>query len=125
MPSKRRRPSNLKTSSSESSINASPCVTIDSGNYLIKTPNGGGNNGINYFGNDFSTSANVLNNNLGNNKLTTKEQQQLDRNLFLSGLTKDQLKIECRKRGQKITGTKNELVLKKITKFKKKNGISI
>lgn len=42
--------------------------------------------------------------------LTLKEQQQLDRNAYLSTLTKDQLKIECRKRGQKNTGTKAELV---------------
>lgn len=42
--------------------------------------------------------------------LTTKQKQQLDRNNYLSTLTKDQLKIECRKRGQKVTGTKIELV---------------
>lgn len=42
--------------------------------------------------------------------LTLKEQQQLDRNAYLSTLTKEQLKIECRKRGQKNTGTKAELV---------------
>lgn len=42
--------------------------------------------------------------------LTLKEQQQLDRNAYLSTLTKDQLKVECRKRGQKNTGTKAELV---------------
>lgn len=41
---------------------------------------------------------------------TVKQQQQLDRNAFLLTLTKDQLKIECRKRGQKTTGTKTELV---------------
>lgn len=41
---------------------------------------------------------------------TPKQQQQLDRNAFLLTLTKDQLKLECRKRGQKTTGTKTELV---------------
>lgn len=41
---------------------------------------------------------------------TAKQQQQLDRNAFLLTLTKDQLKVECRKRGQKTTGTKTELV---------------
>lgn len=41
---------------------------------------------------------------------TAKQQQQLDRNAFLLTLTKDQLKAECRKRGQKTTGTKTELV---------------
>lgn len=41
---------------------------------------------------------------------TLKQQQQLDRNAFLLTLTKDQLKVECRKRGQKSTGTKAELV---------------
>lgn len=45
--------------------------------------------------------------------LTVKEQQQLDRNAYLSTLTKDQLRVECRKRGQKNTGTKAELVAKK------------
>lgn len=40
----------------------------------------------------------------------SKQQQQLDRNNYLSSLTKDQLKIECRKRGQKTTGNKTELV---------------
>lgn len=41
---------------------------------------------------------------------TLKQQQQLDRNAYLLTLTKDQLKVECRKRGQKSTGTKAELV---------------
>lgn len=41
---------------------------------------------------------------------TPKQQQQLDRNAFLLTLTKDQLKVECRKRGQKTTGTKTDLV---------------
>lgn len=41
---------------------------------------------------------------------TAKQQQQLDRNAFLLTLTKEQLKVECRKRGQKTTGTKTELV---------------
>lgn len=41
----------------------------------------------------------------------SKQQQQLDRNNYLSSLTKDQLKVECRKRGQKTTGNKTELVL--------------
>lgn len=43
---------------------------------------------------------------------TAKQQQQLDRNAFLLTLTKDQLKVECRKRGQKTTGTKTELVFR-------------
>lgn len=46
----------------------------------------------------------------GNITFTPKQQQQLDRNAFLLTLTKDQLKVECRKRGQKTTGTKTELV---------------
>lgn len=41
---------------------------------------------------------------------TAKQQQQLDRNAFLLTLNKEQLKVECRKRGQKTTGTKTELV---------------
>lgn len=47
----------------------------------------------------------------------SKEQQQLDRNNYLSSLTKDQLKVECRKRGQKTTGNKTELVLILLTVF--------
>lgn len=46
----------------------------------------------------------------GPTTLTLKEQQQLDRNAYLSALTKEQLKVECRKRGQKNTGNKAELV---------------
>lgn len=45
--------------------------------------------------------------------LTLKQQQQLERNQFLTGLTKDQLRVECRKRGQKNTGNKSELVYKR------------
>lgn len=45
-------------------------------------------------------------------QLTLKQQQQLDRNAYLSTLTKYQLQIECRKRGQKTNGTKAELVFK-------------
>lgn len=44
----------------------------------------------------------------------SKQQQQLDRNNYLSSLTKDQLKVECRKRGQKTTGNKTELVLNSL-----------
>lgn len=43
-------------------------------------------------------------------QLTLKQQQQLDRNAYLSTLTKYQLQVECRKRGQKTNGTKAELV---------------
>lgn len=46
-----------------------------------------------------------------NGSALSKQQQQLDRNNYLSSLTKDQLKVECRKRGQKTTGNKTELVL--------------
>jgi hypothetical protein len=42
--------------------------------------------------------------------LTTKQKQQLQRNEYLEGLTKEQLKIEAKRRGQKLTGTKSELV---------------
>lgn len=42
--------------------------------------------------------------------LTAKQQQQLERNNYLTSLTKDQLKVECRKRGQKINGNKTDLV---------------
>lgn len=46
--------------------------------------------------------------------LTEKQQQQIERNNYLMSLTKDQLKTECRKRGQKTSGTKTELVFHKI-----------
>lgn len=42
--------------------------------------------------------------------LTAKQQQQLERNNYLTSLTKDQLRVECRKRGQKINGNKTDLV---------------
>lgn len=47
--------------------------------------------------------------------LTAKQQQQLERNNYLTSLTKDQLKVECRKRGQKINGNKTDLVYICIT----------
>jgi len=43
--------------------------------------------------------------------LTAKQKQQVQRNEFLESLTKEQLKIEAKRRGQKTTGTKSELVL--------------
>lgn len=43
--------------------------------------------------------------------LTVRQKQQLQRNEFLEGLTKEQLKIEAKRRGQKTSGTKSELVL--------------
>lgn len=42
--------------------------------------------------------------------LTQKQQQQLDKNEWLIGQTKEQLRRECRKRGQKNSGNKTELV---------------
>lgn len=42
--------------------------------------------------------------------LTAKQEQQLKWNNYLATLNKDQLKIECRKRGSKTSGTKTELV---------------
>lgn len=43
--------------------------------------------------------------------LTAKQKQQLQRNEYLESLTKEQLKIEAKRRGQKTAGTKTELVL--------------
>lgn len=43
--------------------------------------------------------------------LTAKQKQQLQRNEFLESLTKEQLKTEAKRRGQKTVGTKIELVL--------------
>lgn len=42
--------------------------------------------------------------------LTAKQKQQLQRNEFLESLTKEQLKSEAKRRGQKTAGTKTELV---------------
>lgn len=42
--------------------------------------------------------------------LSNKQKQHLQRNEFLESLTKEQLKIEAKRRGQKTTGTKIELV---------------
>jgi hypothetical protein len=42
--------------------------------------------------------------------LTAKQKQQIQRNEFLESLTKEQLKIEAKRRGQKTAGTKTELV---------------
>lgn len=46
--------------------------------------------------------------------LTAKQKQQLQRNEYLEQLTKEQLKIEAKRRGQKTSGTKSELVLTKF-----------
>lgn len=43
--------------------------------------------------------------------LTAKQKQQIQRNEFLESLTKEQLKSEAKRRGQKTSGTKSELVL--------------
>lgn len=42
--------------------------------------------------------------------LTAKQKQQIQRNEYLESLTKEQLKIEAKRRGQKTAGTKTELV---------------
>lgn len=42
--------------------------------------------------------------------LTAKQKLQLQRNEYLESLTKEQLKIEAKRRGQKTAGTKIELV---------------
>jgi hypothetical protein len=42
--------------------------------------------------------------------LTLKQKQQLARNEYLESLTKEQLKIEAKRKGQKTSGTKTELV---------------
>lgn len=43
-------------------------------------------------------------------ELTPKQKQQLQRNEYLESLTKEQLKIEAKRRSQKTVGTKSELV---------------
>lgn len=78
---------------------------------LISKANFGMQNNIN---NDNDDSADELNEN--SYKLdeivvfTAKQKQQLQRNEFLESLTKEQLKSEAKRRGQKTSGTKSELV---------------
>lgn len=47
--------------------------------------------------------------------LTAKQKQQLQRNEFLESLTKEQLKTEAKRRGQKTVGTKTELVFEDLS----------
>lgn len=61
-------------------------------------------------GTDVKHSGGYTNHGSGNIILTAKQQHQLQRNAYLSTLNKDQLKLECRKRGQKTSGTKLDLV---------------
>lgn len=49
--------------------------------------------------------------------LTAKQKQQLQRNEYLESLTKEQLKIEAKRRGQKTAGTKTELVYFSLIQF--------
>lgn len=85
----------LKTSVSDNSI-----ADHHPTNKLI-TPNGFGGGHGDHEGN---------NGGIDEHALTVKERQQLERNTYLLGLSKDQLKAECKRRGQKTTGTKTELV---------------
>lgn len=126
MPANKRRSRHGTNSTSVSS--ASPTASFSASHSILKS------NSINFSnignGNPISTN-NQINNNTHNShhlktlsapatingsgdvltSFTLKQQQQLDRNAFLLTLTKDQLKVECRKRGQKTTGTKTDLVL--------------
>lgn len=105
----------LHQSSSDNSISSTFCNSLDRKGGI---GGGCGSSEINY--GQLSKSCSLTNGNGSRNsigingestsQLTTKEQQQLDRNNYLFGLTKEQLKIECRKRGQKLTGNKNQLV---------------
>jgi hypothetical protein len=49
--------------------------------------------------------------------LTPKQRQQVQRNEYLESLTKEQLKIEAKRRGQKTAGTKSELVFSHIPSY--------
>lgn len=69
--------------------------------------------GLGHLVTSLSVTGDIVTGNGGNGchlNLSAKEQQQLERNNYLLGLTKEQLKVECRKRGQKLTGTKDQLV---------------
>lgn len=116
---RRQRHSNGNTSTTptinlKSSTNS---ITNYSNNLNGFVVNGNNHNGYHHLTNNsdhhqiksqgYSSGATILN---GGINITPKQQQQLDRNAFLLTLTKDQLKLECRKRGQKTTGTKTELV---------------
>lgn len=130
MPANKRRSrgngnSSISSSSSSLSTSAAAQANLKSSNSITKifTNLNGFANGSNFNGYhpivvnhqvNHSNSTIITNGNSGTNvtsTFTAKQQQQLDRNAFLLTLTKEQLKVECRKRGQKTTGTKTELVL--------------
>lgn len=82
-------------------------IPLKSSSSVLPTVNGGRvvGDGVMGIGTVAATAATIV-----PSTFTLKQQQQLDRNAYLLTLTKDQLKVECRKRGQKSTGTKAELV---------------
>lgn len=92
---------------------SSPTINGDSGGNFNNTYSN-----INFGGSTSPTHTNgsLVNNNQRTssngtgNVLTAKQHHQLQRNAYLSTLNKDQLKLECRKRGQKTSGTKLDLV---------------
>jgi hypothetical protein len=93
-----------RANSNKALVNQSFCNNTDSHS------NGhANNNNINHVNNNHNNENNVASYGVGDG-LTAKQQQQLERNAFLETQTKDQLRQECRRRGQKTTGNKTELV---------------
>lgn len=125
MPANKRRTRNangnlssLSSASAQANVKASSNPITKILNNLNGFANGSNYNGyhpviVNHQVNSLATvpiNQTVTANGSAGTTFTAKQQQQLDRNAFLLTLTKDQLKVECRKRGQKSTGTKTELV---------------
>lgn len=117
----------LITRANSAKVNNSVTSSNNQSSYTINGSSSGNfnnNNNINPGGSTslLHTNGTIVNNNPktsnttnGRNNgtgilLTAKQQHQLQRNAYLSTLNKDQLKLECRKRGQKTSGTKLDLV---------------
>lgn len=117
MPGNKRRSRNGNgntSSSSQANLKSSnPITKIFMNGFTTANYNGYHPNIVNHQVNSSAHLSPTVTTNGGTSAIltfTAKQQQQLDRNAFLLTLTKDQLKVECRKRGQKTTGTKTELV---------------
>lgn len=106
------RANSAKVNHSVSNNNQSSSATINGGGSAGDNHNNDTNSGF------LHTNGSIVNNKSTTNGhnydtgivLTAKQQHQLQRNAYLSTLNKDQLKLECRKRGQKTSGTKLDLV---------------
>lgn len=107
------RANSAKVNHSVSNNNQSSSATINGGGSASDNHNNDTNSGFLHTNGSIvnnTSTTNGHNNNDTGIVLTAKQQHQLQRNAYLSTLNKDQLKLECRKRGQKTSGTKLDLV---------------